>query len=245
MATSFGALGDEHRDLLVALLDTPPGPVPERELVSALRRHHDGSLSQAAAGPRRPAGRPLPAGVGMRVAWVHPTWRDLVIERLASDAALRRHFLGHCGPHGVVLALSTAGGAEGERPLPLIAGDEDWDALGDRIYALVPELEHAELGAGARRDRAALAGARPRAPMLAPARRRALARMALERTASTVGRRRTRRCPWTASTPGSALVQHWIRRCGRASWRRPGPSCSRRRSPIPTISPRCSGSPTG
>jgi hypothetical protein len=45
MATSFGALGDEHRDLLVALLDTPPGPVPERELVSALRRHH-GSLSR-------------------------------------------------------------------------------------------------------------------------------------------------------------------------------------------------------
>jgi hypothetical protein len=46
MATSFGALGDEHRDLLVALLDTPPGPVAERELVAALRRHHDGSLSR-------------------------------------------------------------------------------------------------------------------------------------------------------------------------------------------------------
>jgi hypothetical protein len=45
MATSFGALGDEHRDVLVALLDTPPGPVPERELVASLRRHHDGSLS--------------------------------------------------------------------------------------------------------------------------------------------------------------------------------------------------------
>jgi hypothetical protein len=46
MATSFGALGDEHRDVLVALLDTPPGPVAERELVAALRRHHDGSLSR-------------------------------------------------------------------------------------------------------------------------------------------------------------------------------------------------------
>ncbi len=46
MARSFGALGEEHRDLLVALLDTPPGPVPERELVSALRRHHEGSLSR-------------------------------------------------------------------------------------------------------------------------------------------------------------------------------------------------------
>jgi hypothetical protein len=49
MATSFGTLADEHRDLLVALLDTPPGPVPERELVAALRRHHDGSLSHPPA----------------------------------------------------------------------------------------------------------------------------------------------------------------------------------------------------
>jgi hypothetical protein len=45
MATSFSSLGDEHRDLLVALLDAPPGPVPERELAAALRRHHDGALS--------------------------------------------------------------------------------------------------------------------------------------------------------------------------------------------------------
>jgi hypothetical protein len=46
MAVSFSTLGTEHRDLLRALLDTPPGPaVTERELVSSLRRHHDGSLS--------------------------------------------------------------------------------------------------------------------------------------------------------------------------------------------------------
>ena len=47
MATSFAALSREHRDLLVALLDTPPGPVSERDLVAALRRHHDGPLSRA------------------------------------------------------------------------------------------------------------------------------------------------------------------------------------------------------
>jgi len=81
----------------------------------------------------------------VRVAWVHPTWRDLVIERLAADPELRHRFLGRCGPHGVVLALSTGGGALGERRLPLLRDDEDWDAVGDRIYALVPELEHAEL----------------------------------------------------------------------------------------------------
>ena len=49
MEASFQTLGTEHRDLLVALLDTPPGPVPERELAAALRRHHDGSLSHPPA----------------------------------------------------------------------------------------------------------------------------------------------------------------------------------------------------
>ena len=44
MATSFHTLEAEHKDLLVAMLDAPPGPVPERELVDALRRHHDGAL---------------------------------------------------------------------------------------------------------------------------------------------------------------------------------------------------------
>jgi hypothetical protein len=45
MTASLNALADEHRDLLIALLDTPPGAVAERELVASLRRHHDGSLS--------------------------------------------------------------------------------------------------------------------------------------------------------------------------------------------------------
>ncbi|HWF51532.1 MAG TPA: hypothetical protein VG294_12915 [Solirubrobacteraceae bacterium] len=46
MAASFGALGPEHRDLLTAMLDTPPGPVTERDLLGALRRHHDGALAR-------------------------------------------------------------------------------------------------------------------------------------------------------------------------------------------------------
>jgi hypothetical protein len=113
---------------------------------------------------------------------VHPTWRDLVIERLAGDADLRQHFLARCGPHGVVLALSVAGGAAGERVLPLIGGDGDWDALGDRIYALLPELDHAELAAVLR---AILGAARTATEdWRAAGEARGLARMALERSAS-------------------------------------------------------------
>ena len=119
----------------------------------------------------------------MRVAWVHPTWRDLVIERLAADAPLRRRFLGRCGAHGVVLALSMSGGVTGERRLPLIWDDEDWDALGDRIYALVGELEHAELTAVLAAVREAIRVLDDELPAHG-SEARALARMTLERVAS-------------------------------------------------------------
>ncbi len=77
----------------------------------------------------------------MRVDWVHPSWRDLVIEELAVDGELRRRFLGRCGIDGAALALSTAGGAEGERVRPLLRCDADWDALGDGLHRLCDELD--------------------------------------------------------------------------------------------------------
>ena len=39
MAASYAALEPEHRELLLAMLDSPPGPVAERDLAEALRRH--------------------------------------------------------------------------------------------------------------------------------------------------------------------------------------------------------------
>ena len=47
MATSLAALEPEHRALLTAMLDLPPGPVGERDLAASLRRHHDGGLHHA------------------------------------------------------------------------------------------------------------------------------------------------------------------------------------------------------
>jgi hypothetical protein len=81
----------------------------------------------------------------VKVTWVHPSWRDLVIAQLSCDGRSRRRFLGRCGVHGVVLALSTAGGATGELSLPLLGEDEDWDVITDRVYTLLPELEPGEL----------------------------------------------------------------------------------------------------
>jgi hypothetical protein len=141
MKASLDALEDEHRDLLVALLDAPPSWVSERDLTRALRRHHPGGLRQA---PHelidRLADHFLRVSDGS-VSWVHPSWRDLVIDRLAGDAEARARFLRVCGLEGVELALSVGGGGRGERSLPLAVGDPDWDVLTTRCLELVRELD--------------------------------------------------------------------------------------------------------
>lgn len=146
MRTSFRALEDVHRELLTALLDAPAGLIDGRELAAALRRHHEGGL-------RRPPAelidrltdhflRITPLGIG----WVHPSWRDLVIGELGESAAARHSFLAASGIYGVMLALSQEGGAAGERSLPLLINDTDWDILGDRVSQLLRELEDRDLG---------------------------------------------------------------------------------------------------
>ncbi len=147
MATSFQTLEADHKDLLIAMLDTPPGPVPERELVDALRRHHDGALRKP---PRELLDRlsdHFLRTARMGIEWVHPSWRDLVIEHLANDRTARLHFLSRCNIHGAALALSVGGGRDGQRRLPLLVNDADWDALTDRIHLLVADLDGPDLSA--------------------------------------------------------------------------------------------------
>jgi hypothetical protein len=146
MAASFRALSDEHRALLVALLDAPPGPVVERELVAAFRRHGEAGLTHRPADlVDRLTDHFLRVVDGTSVTWVHPSWRDLVIEQLRDDRAERERFLRSSSLDGLLLGLSTAGGAEGERLLPLMYEDRDWDVVGDRIAQLIPSLDEPDL----------------------------------------------------------------------------------------------------
>jgi hypothetical protein len=145
MATSFRALGDEHRSLLVALLDAPAGLIDERELAAAMRRHHPHGLTRP---PHELIDRMTDHFLrisSLGIDWVHPSWRDLVIDELGADRDARRRFLGACGPYGALLALSRGGGKEGERTLPLLVEDGDWDAFTDRVGKLLRELEDGDL----------------------------------------------------------------------------------------------------
>lgn len=140
----------------------------------------------------------------MKVTWVHPTWRDLVIEQLSADPALRRRFLSRCGVHGAVLALSVAGGATGERALPLMAADGDWDVLGDRLYALIPELDTPDLVALLAAVAQAVEELRNSGPGIEAA---ALAQTVLARVRS--------RCDGAGQPIPLALLDAWLRAARR------------------------------
>jgi hypothetical protein len=127
--------------VLVALLDVPPGAVAEHALTAAVRRHSpNGIAQQPAALVDRLGDHFLRVGDAGSVTWVHPSWRDLVIDAVAEDPAARAAFLRACSLEGILLALSVAGGA-GARALPLLVADGDWDILADRLGELVPLLE--------------------------------------------------------------------------------------------------------
>ncbi len=144
MAASLDALDSEHRDILVAMLDAPPAPVSERDLAAAVRRHQPGLAQPMSALVDRLQDHFLRRVPPTAVTWVHPSWRDLVIDRLDGDAEGRAAFLDRCGLEGVLLALSVAGGPAGERNLPLVVEDADWDALLGHIEAVVADLGTAD-----------------------------------------------------------------------------------------------------
>jgi hypothetical protein len=148
MAKSFRALSSAQRTLLIAMLDAgSDAPVegedleaafgrlrgdddpPTRELLAVLDHHF---VRQTDPEFLAPSDRP-------GIDWVHPTWRDLVIDHLQSQAGARRRFLRRCGTDGLLLALSTRGGAEGERAFPFLQGHDDWEAVAKRIAELTAD----------------------------------------------------------------------------------------------------------
>jgi hypothetical protein len=71
------------------------------------------------------------------IQWMHPSWRDLVIERLSRDPTIRSDFLAKCGMNGFMLALSAAGGTKGDLQTPLLTSVEDWESLAETGQRLI------------------------------------------------------------------------------------------------------------
>ncbi|HUG12137.1 MAG TPA: hypothetical protein VMM36_14050 [Opitutaceae bacterium] len=74
----------------------------------------------------------------LTIDWIHPSCRDLAIEELASAPSDRRRFLSACSEGGLLLAISVAGG-RGERNVPLLLDDADWEAFAESADTTMQE----------------------------------------------------------------------------------------------------------
>lgn len=158
MRLAFRALGPEHKAVLLAMLESGGlaarygGRMADRQATRGAEL-----LSRAVAFCPTPT-HPLPSclddvvGTFLRVRttaegtpwvrWIHPSYRDLVIEELALDAGLTAVFLQGASAEGIALALSRAGGATGERNLPLLQTPSAWNALATACERLAVDDPH-------------------------------------------------------------------------------------------------------
>lgn len=82
-----------------------------------------------------------------KLDWMHPSYRDLLIDELASEKKLRDPFLRTANLKDIGLAFSTQGGENGKRALPLIVDDDSKRIIEQRIVEIIPDLTiHEQLG---------------------------------------------------------------------------------------------------
>lgn len=74
-----------------------------------------------------------------QITWMHPSYRDLVIEELQTDHWLRSIYLKTVNIEGIQLALSDSGGPYGQLHNPLMVDDESWDILQQRCIQIVSQ----------------------------------------------------------------------------------------------------------
>ena len=114
MRKSFHALSLGHKWMLLALLESDHYCTTE-ELLSRYRSQYGDSGTD----PKENLEELTEAFVTIKgttqryVEWIHPSYRDLVIEQLRDGGSLKSEFLHRMNVAGVKLALSDTGGSTG------------------------------------------------------------------------------------------------------------------------------------
>ncbi len=150
MRKSYRQLDDEQRSILVAMLDCDRSPTiedvdrargrfrePRRPIQEEINLLKEGFLQDSAQRVSYLRNDGLSAA--MAVDWIHPSYRDLVIEELERDAPASEHFLQNCSWEGLQLTLSIAGGDKGQRRYPLMTSEKSWAILENRLNALLAQ----------------------------------------------------------------------------------------------------------
>jgi len=133
MRKCFQALSLEHKWMLLSLLESEYYCTAEDLLSRYRNQYADGEVK-----PKELLDELTEAFVRIRgttqryVEWIHPSYRDLVIEQLRDGGSLKSEFLNRMSVAGIQLALSEAGGATGKLRFPLVSSAGDWEVLEER-----------------------------------------------------------------------------------------------------------------
>ncbi len=150
MRVSFRKLPIPHRWLLYALLEADRVAGLAKSRRSLVERYRE----LCPKGDQHPYERVLDeltqafvrkfsAIYGQTIDWIHPSCRDLAIEELSECEQDRARFLQNCSETGLVLASSVGGGLKGERDLPLLLTNNDWEYFrlrGMKVLSSTPIL---------------------------------------------------------------------------------------------------------
>jgi|GEM_PF-3425030 len=139
MEKSFRKLSEEQKWILVCLLNESSTNTPDRmeknfskispvkgtrPFVELLDELDEAFIKIAESHSIFSGGVPTKT-----IAWIHPSYRDLVIDSLSQNPQMRLHYLKEGGIAAIALALSKEGGASGQRTFPLMLDDKSWELL--------------------------------------------------------------------------------------------------------------------
>jgi len=74
------------------------------------------------------------------VTWIHPSYRDLVIDEISDSIAISNRLLEFATLDVIKLAISDAGGLSGNRKLPLLTNNDQWELFRNRCIQMVDEI---------------------------------------------------------------------------------------------------------
>jgi len=153
MRKAFASLPLSHKWMLIAMLDAGDLVVaetveqfyqqncPERNQEPFLEVLEDlvGSFirAQIAVGGRNE--KPW------RLDWIHPSFKDLVIEELSRYPRIRDTFLKVMSMPGLRIAISTSGGPEGRRVFPFLISKQNWEVFRKRCISIAANASQDEI----------------------------------------------------------------------------------------------------
>jgi len=137
MRRAFAGLPATHRSLLVDMLECKSYCTPDSLLEVYRSRHGAITVSAFREAVDDLIGTFIKVKYSTSLDWIHPSYRDIVIDAVSEDAGLQMEFLRTATLQGLSLAFSTEGGANGSRRMPFMQCPDSWPLAGDLLATAI------------------------------------------------------------------------------------------------------------